>query len=96
MGDLRPGPRTGNGARGRDGVPGVLPGFLRAALPGRGTGGRAMTTWHDPPGERDPRAPGPRPFLTRLIEAILAPREPDPDLDYYGPCDRADAPEAGP
>ncbi len=55
-----------------------------------------MTTWNDPPGERDPRAPGPRPFLTRLIEAILTPREPDPDLDYYGPCDRADAPEAGP
>ena len=54
-----------------------------------------MITWNDPPGERDPRALGPRPFLTRLIEAILTPREPDPDLDYYGPCDRADAPVAG-
>ncbi len=28
-----------------------------------------MTTWNDPPGKRDPRAPGPRPVLTRLIEA---------------------------
>ena len=54
-----------------------------------------MNTWNDPPGERDPRASGPRPFLTRMIEAILTPREPDPDLDYYGPCDRAGGPEAG-
>ncbi len=54
-----------------------------------------MTTWTDPPGERDPRAPGPRPLLTRLIEAILIPREPDRALDHYGPCDRASAPEAG-
>ncbi len=54
-----------------------------------------MTTWNDPPGERGPRAPGPGRFLTCLIEAILTPREPDPNLDCYGPCDRADAPEAG-
>ena len=54
-----------------------------------------MTTWHDPPGEPDPRAPGPRPLLTRLTEAIPTPREPDPDLDHYAPCDRAGAPEAG-
>jgi hypothetical protein len=54
-----------------------------------------MTTWNDPPGERDPHAPGPRPLLARLIEAILTPREPDPELDYYGPCDRAGASEAG-
>ena len=54
-----------------------------------------MNTWNDPPEERDSGAPGPRPFLTRLIEAILPPPEPDPDLDYYGPCDPADAPEAG-
>jgi hypothetical protein len=56
-----------------------------------------MTTWNDPPGERDPLAPGPRPLLARLIEAILTPREPDPDpdRDYYGPCDRAGGAEAG-
>jgi hypothetical protein len=54
-----------------------------------------MTTWNDPPGKRDPCAPGPRPFLPRLIEAILTPRAPDPDLDYYGPCDRAGGPGAG-
>jgi len=54
-----------------------------------------MTTWNDPPGERDPGAAEPRPVLTRLIEAILTPREPDPDFDYYGPGDRASAPEAG-
>jgi hypothetical protein len=47
-----------------------------------------MTTWNDPPEERDPHAPGPPPFLTRLFEAILIPREPDPDLDHYGPSDR--------
>ncbi len=75
--------------------PGVLLGFLRAARPGRGTGGRAVTTWTDPPGDRDPRAPGPRPFLPRLIEAIFTPRAPDPGLGYYGPCDRAETPEAG-
>ena len=54
-----------------------------------------MTTWTDPPWRRDPRAPGPGPLLTRLIEAILTLREPDPDLDYHGPCDLADAPAAG-
>ena len=54
-----------------------------------------MTAWTNPPGERDPRAPGPRPFLTRLTGALLTPREPDPDLDYYGPCDGTPAPEAG-
>ena len=37
-GDLCPDPRTGNGARGRDGVPGVLPGFLQLAHLGRGPG----------------------------------------------------------
>jgi hypothetical protein len=52
-----------------------------------------MTTWNDPPEERDPRAPGPRPFLPRLIEAILTSREPDPD--HYGPSHRAVTPEAG-
>ncbi len=54
-----------------------------------------MTTWTDPPWARDPCAPGPRPFLTRLIEVILTAREPDPGLDYYGSCDRAAPPEAG-
>jgi len=31
--DERPGPRASHGARERDGLPGVLPGFLRAAHP---------------------------------------------------------------
>ena len=60
--------------RGRDGVPGVLPGFLRAARPGRGTGGRAMTTWNDPPGSVIRAYPGPGRFLPRLIGAIRTPR----------------------
>ncbi len=56
-----------------------------------------MTTWADPPAERDPRAPESRSFLAWLIEALTARREPapDPGLEHYGPCDRAQAPEAG-
>ncbi len=54
-----------------------------------------MTTWADPPQERDQRAPEPRPFLAWLIEALTARREPAQGLEYYGPCDRAQAPEAG-
>jgi len=88
-------PGTGHGARGGDGVPGVLPGFLRAARPGRRTGGRAVTTWNDPPGDLDPRTPEPRPFLTRLMDAIFPPPERDPNPEYDGPCVGGTAPEAG-
>jgi hypothetical protein len=58
-----------------------------------------MTTWNDPPGESDPWALEPRPLLPRLIEAILTPREPDPDLDHHGPLDGeggSSAPRSGP
>lgn len=54
-----------------------------------------MTTWTDQPAERDPCAPQPRPFLAWLIEALAARREPAAGVEYYGPCDRAQAPEAG-
>jgi hypothetical protein len=54
-----------------------------------------MTTWNDPPGERDLRAPGHPPLLTRLIDAILPPPERDPDLEYDSPCVGGSAPEAG-
>ncbi len=54
-----------------------------------------MTTWTDAPPEAQPRTAEPRSFLAWLITALIAPAEPDPDLDHYGPCDRAQAPEAG-
>jgi hypothetical protein len=54
-----------------------------------------MSTWTDPPVERGARASEPSPSLTRIIEVLFPPCEPDPELDYYGPCDKAEAPEAG-
>jgi hypothetical protein len=54
-----------------------------------------MTTWNDRPGERDLRSQQPRPLLVRIIEALLSPREPDPNLEYDGPCVGGNAPEAG-
>ncbi len=54
-----------------------------------------MTTWTDVPPGTQPRPAEPRSLLARLIEALFAPAEPDPGLDHYGPCDRAQAPEAG-
>jgi hypothetical protein len=54
-----------------------------------------MTTWTDPPRDRDPGAPWPRPFLTRLLDALFPPVDLDPGPGYDGPCVGGTTPEAG-